>query len=198
MNDTLQIAFSIAGVLGFILALFLAYIEYHRYRIRLRMEIVSLLVAKVNNHVSVVFVRLTFLNQSSRGRTVCYLMQKPTIAVEITDCQKNYQLSQGQTFVTCEYPSDDGMETVQMLPGMILELPLDILPHQSQTRWCPFLVLWDRPIPPDINSVVLGLEAQDISRRTIASCREKLFLSDLKKEGNTINYPFFTYSTPAP
>ncbi|OGN94136.1 MAG: hypothetical protein A2Z75_04110 [Chloroflexi bacterium RBG_13_50_10] len=125
-------------------------------------------------------------------------MRKPTIAVEIADCQKNYELWQGQRLVTCEYPSDDGMETVQMFPRMILELPLDILPHQSQTQWCPFLVLWDRPIPPDINSVVLELEAQDILRKPIASCREKLFLSDLKKEGNTINYPFFSYSVPAP
>lgn len=198
MNSTLQIALGVTGALGFILALSLAYVEYRRYGIPLRMKIIGLMVAKVNNRVSVIFVHLTFLNQSSRGRTVCYLMQQPTIAVEIADCQKSYQLWQGQTLVNCEYPSDNETEIVQMLPGMILELPLDILPHQSQAKWCPFLVLWNRPIPPDVNSVVLELEAQDISRKPIASCREKLSLSDLKKEGTTINYPFFNYPMTAP
>jgi hypothetical protein len=129
----------IAGVAGLAIALGSVAWQAKDYSSRLRMSVLDLVIPHVYKNISLVLVRLAFVNPSSQVRSVCHVdisiksIVNPVLRAEVLATYSEdfrvlfYKPSIEETNYQFPVPTSES-----------LQIPLDIPPHQSVSKWCVF------------------------------------------------------------
>ncbi len=105
---------------------------------RLRMSVVDLYIPYVYKNMSLVLVRLAFVNPSSRAKCVCHVdinIKSTIIPVHRAEVLAMYE----KDLHTLIYALPEAQN--HQFPLAVVEslqIPLDIPPHQSLSKWCVF------------------------------------------------------------
>lgn len=165
----------ILGILGFLLAGILAYLEWHRYYVPLHLKVRELQVHRSPDGIHfLVLLRVCFVNPAARGKTVGYIqVGKPDNA---TVAQPPYEYEEGHNTLRYWIPNTPHVESY-LSEDEILVLPLDIPPHQSQSKWYVLLFQMNEAVRGfDIPTVQVLVLAEDIWGKTIAKYDEEVEL----------------------
>jgi hypothetical protein len=136
MNEALNFALGIVGVAGFLLALCLAWVEWHRYRISLQVVLREIHYSGSSKGTHLVLLWLAFVNPSSAGKTVFHIRGGAPNNEVFSICP--YQYDRERDIVTCLLPE---LPTApQIAKSELLWLPLDIPPNQSAIKALPVLI----------------------------------------------------------
>ena len=163
------------GILGFLLSCILGCFEYHRYRIPLQLITREVRVYRSPDRIHfLVLLRICFVNPAAKGRTVGYIqVGKPDNA---SLSQSPYGFDEDEGTLTYGIPNDADTE-VHLSEDEIIWLPLDILPHQSQSGWYALLLRMNEQVQesviPKTRCLIL---AEDIFGKTIARYDEDIEL----------------------
>jgi hypothetical protein len=157
----------VGGWIALAIALALVVVQLWNYFRPLQMRVVGFVVPYVHNNISLVLVRLGFVNPSSRGRTVCDVFVDSTLKnVTVQQPLVEYQLNQNALIY--RLPKDETRCSIPIAEA--LQPPLDILPHQSQSKWKVFLLEIPEELGTESQATVLKFHAYDYRKKQIASC----------------------------
>ena len=119
-------------------------------------------------------MRLTLVNPASRGRTVGYIRFDKLDNAILS--QPPYEGEDNGEVLKYWIPNTSYVQ-VRMSGDKILELPLDIPPHQSRSRWYALLFQMNEKVQDfDIPKVRVQVFAEDIFRKRLAKYDDTLEL----------------------
>ena len=139
---------SILGGIAFVIAGILSFLQLKDYFRPLRLMVTYEHCQPSDNSTSLILYRLSFVNPASRGRTVSYL--------DVTSIVKGIPLIELKTEV------EPNLQTVtyslsnvsRRLPfAEILQLPLDIPPNQSLSKWKAIAVSYHK-VGPRVGTII--------------------------------------------
>jgi hypothetical protein len=126
----------IVGVFGFFLAVYQVMIDRHRYKIPLQMNLRETKYVGQSGDNHLVLLSITFVNPASAGKTVSHILGGAPNSEIFSPCPYQYQTDKNS--IICQLPNSDKAAIIQK--NELLWLPLDIPPHQSETKWYPALI----------------------------------------------------------
>ena len=159
-----NLALNIVGVAGFLLALLLAYVEWHRYKYPLRMVVREAKYIGSSEDTHLVFLSLAFVNPSSVGKTVFRILGVSLTKGDFVPCP--YQYQKDDESLVFQLPNSDKVATLQK--NELLWLPLDIPPNQSETKWYPALMHKKMGLEEKRPEIHIRLLAQDVLEKQLA------------------------------
>lgn len=128
--ETLNSILNILGFLGFVLAAILSWIQIRSLFHPLQLYITYYDCQPTDNESALILLRVSFVNPSSQSRTICHLDIKDRtdgqhlIEVKREDKLNLHTVTYSLSNVSRQFPSEE-----------ILQLPLDIPPNQSLSKW---------------------------------------------------------------
>jgi hypothetical protein len=134
---------------------------------RLQMRIVGFAIPYVHNNTSLVLVRLAFVNPSSRYRTVCDISVDSTLK-NVTVQPPVLEYLPNQNTLNYKLPKDETRCSIPIAEALLP--PLDIFPHQSQSKWLAFLLEIPVELGTESQATVLEFRAYDYRKKQIADC----------------------------
>lgn len=191
----------IVGIAGFVLIIGKIVWDWWRYRSPLSLHTDGMSILWHENNQSLVWFRVVFVNRSSRSKTVCKMGNMIPVGTEVLKAE--HQVSPGHETVV--YLSPKGKNACYSEPIPIsegLQLPLDILPGQSQARYCAVVFHWG-----DNWAEILGLEepfdfgisAFEVgNKKPIAKWKHKVTLKMLQNVGVYTFLPDYPYAKLEP
>jgi len=161
---------SIIGTLGFLLALYLAYLEYQRRRLRMTMWIQAHYIKQDNKDF--VFLYVGLYNPADIGKTVGGIeyVSPHGLALENT-----IPIIVDQTTGEIAIFSQDRSKKINLCWELesIMSTPLDIPPHSSRVKWVPVVVVeLDKEKVED--PVELEIFAKDPLGKRLCGCKKIL------------------------
>jgi hypothetical protein len=132
----------IAGIVALIVALASIGWQIWDYFPRLRMSAVDLYIPHVYRNMSLLFVRLAFVNPSSRVRSVGDIdirinINSTSIPVNFAEVEATYS-SQDLHVLFHKLTKDNSSYQFPIPTSELLQITLDIPPHQSASKWYVF------------------------------------------------------------
>ena len=173
--NILNLALGIAGLAGFLLAVALAWVEWHRYKLPLQMVLQKVHYggAEKDNHL--ILLWLAFVNPASAGKTVFGIRGGAPNSEDVLQCPHEY--NRETDIVTCQLPDSD--KACQFPLSELLLPPLDIPPNQSVIKVTPLLV--KSPLSENkCQQVHLHLIAFDVSGKNLAEIDQTIELKTYK------------------
>lgn len=161
---SIQTGFDIVGMLGFVLALILACLEWYRYHLPLHMRVKEMILVDSSEDTYLVLLLLAFVNPASAGKTVFHMRGGAPNSRDFSPSP--YQFVENLNEVVVKLPSGEIARKVRV--PELLWLPLDILPHQSQTKWYPAVIHFEKPKGLLIPSIHLRLYAYSVDGKQLA------------------------------
>ena len=158
------IASGIVGILGFLLAVSLVFLEWHRYCLPLQMRLKELILVDSSSDTYLVLLSLTFVNPSSVGKTVYSIRGGVPNREDLKPCRP--ESLEGLDGAVVRLPNAEKARKVPV--AELLWLPLDIPPHQSQSKWYPALIHVKAVGEVIYPQVHLRLSAIDVLGKTLA------------------------------
>jgi hypothetical protein len=167
---------AILGILGFCLSLGLGLLEYRRYHLPLQLRLREVDLMAVSGDIYLVLLRVAFVNPALRGRTVYQLRLQPQGDAKVWRPPPQYR--EDRSSISYAIASVGGQSQTVVLPkSEILQLPLDIPPHQSRTGWVALVVQpGTLQAPQHFPCFDAALIAQDVSLRNVARISEQIEL----------------------
>jgi|SRR5208283_508251 len=162
-------------------ALFVGIVEFRRYHLRLKMRIHNCVVIWHNENTSIVSLQMCFVNPSTRGKTVFHILGKMPLNVIISELQGQYDPIHPYVAYRLPNQGDSGWEYLAVA-AQILQVPLDIPPHQSHSGHCWYQIVWEEQ-ENGSNKIFLPYSALDINGNEIASCSISLTIDELMTNG---------------
>ena len=170
-------------------ALFVGFVEFRRYYLRLKMAIHDWQIICHSEKSSIVLFNMSFVNPSTRGKTIYHVQwstQEGFIVSEIPgECDEE------NPFNICVFPLPNDvtsrpeyrMETLRVLP-----MPVDVLPHQSISGHICYRIEW-ASAGCSINKLSILFRVLDIDEHILASYPISLTLTELTTDGyhNVVN-----------
>ena len=129
----------ILGILGFVFALGLSYLEWHRYRIPLQLRLREVVHVGASKDTHLILFRLSVVNPASRGRTVYDVGLADLPNNVIVKQLRDYHYEEGHDTLVYELPNDKNVNTPIHFDEL-LWLPLDIPPHQSRSGFVAYVI----------------------------------------------------------
>jgi hypothetical protein len=163
----------ILGVLGFLLALGLAALEIRRYYLPLQLRVMMAHLVQTHKGVSLVSLLIAFVNPASRSRTVYQILID--IPDNATLMVPPYQYRYDMPHPMIDYKLPSGGNVLSIPVDALLQLPLDIPPLQSQSKWYAIQINLES-LMIDSTRIRLPLNARDIFGKTIATFDKELEL----------------------
>ena len=171
MNGVLNFALSIVGVAGFLLAVVLAWVEWHRYRIPLQVILREIHYSGSSKGTHLILLWLAFVNPSSAGKTVFSIRGGAPNSEVFSTCPYQYDRERD----TVAFPPMGSGKAVEIAKSELLWLPLDIPPNQSAIKALPVLI----KTPDSANShpqVHLRLKVFDVLGKQLAEIDQNIEL----------------------
>jgi hypothetical protein len=174
-------------LLSLLVAIAVLVVQIVNYRRRLRMDLTYFHVLGVSKDISLFLIRLSFVNNSSTGRVVYDIVPENTTE-NITLDKAHYKLDLGHLDLIYQLPTEGEM-TLPISESLLP--PLDILPHQSLSKWfgmemkvTPKRVTETKEIveekvvvetkPIENLKVIVRVRALDVDLHEIASCEKEV------------------------
>jgi hypothetical protein len=162
-------------------ALFVGFVEYRRYYLTLKMRIHSWKVVWHNENSSIVDLKMSFVNPSTRGKTVFHIRGKTPLNVTASALQGQYDLTLPN--VVYKLPSQQGYHSeYQVIASQTLPIPLDIPPHLSHSGHCIYQIDWNIEVD-GTQKLSIPFVALDIDGIELSRCSLNLTINDLKTVG---------------
>ena len=155
---------NILGILGFGLALALAVLEICRYHKRLQLRVRQIDLIGSSGDIYLVLLLLTFVNPALVGKTVYHVAVGKPNKKDVS--RPNYQYEGGHRIARVSLTNDVRIYA-DLEADESLEVPLDILPHQSQSGWIAVQIANVEKVD-GIPKVRLVVYAYDVSDKTVA------------------------------
>ncbi|MBN1160681.1 MAG: hypothetical protein JXA17_01875 [Dehalococcoidales bacterium] len=125
------------AALALVMSLITVFFQLRFYLFRVRLRILDYIVPYVHGRLSLAVVRLAIVNPSSKAISVCNI----NIISSLKDVPaKQVVVEYSEDFLTSYYKlaNDETEYRFQMPTSELLRTPLDILPHQSVSKWIVF------------------------------------------------------------
>ena len=161
---------SIAAAFALGLSVYLAIVEHHRYRIPLQMVLKEIDYRGLAGCKHLILIWVSFVNPASVGKTVFLVLGGAPNSEAFSLCP--YQLDRPTDTVIFQPPNSE--KGYQVAKSESLWLPLDIPPHQSETK--VFLALLTQDAVNQALQVHLRLKAFDVLRNKLAEIDQTIEL----------------------
>ncbi|MBN1189904.1 MAG: hypothetical protein JXA46_09135 [Dehalococcoidales bacterium] len=168
----MNFALGILGVAGFVLALYLACVEWHRYRMHLQMVLMEVKYVGQLKDTHLVLLSVAFVNPASAGKTVFHILGGAPNSEVFSPCP--YQYLEDKNSLLFQLPNSDKAVIVQR--NELLWLPLDIPPNQSETKWYAALIRRAVEAEEKHPEVHIRLYAQDVLNKQLAKYERNIEL----------------------
>ena len=173
------------GLAGLIVALVAAAVaatlvcfEVRRYRVPLQMRVREVdIAARAEDKFYLILLRIAFVNPATRGRTVYHIAVHQSDEVHVE--QPPHEYSKRRDEITYKLPAMQGAQggDVTLSLDEVLQLPLDIPPHQSRYLWWPAEMKLQTAQPdPGTTKFQLTLDALDVTGHRLARFDEEIEL----------------------
>lgn len=173
----------VLGILGFCLSVVLGYLYLKNYFARLGMFVSPVEVHhKKDGSQTLLLFHISFVNRSSVGKTVCevsYIVNSPYDSY-ISDTLYQTDIENGRLLVV----EKSGKQIAHIPLSEYLECPLDIQPHQSQSKCYPLLLLWEANNQDEQVGkapFVITFSAYGVSKKICSSSSKRISADDLHR-----------------